>query len=316
MQPLFITSGDLIADRRYDAARHYWARGDLLAAGDIMAQAVEAAPRFASAWFALGEIREELGDRDGAIAAFREARAVDTDDRHGASLHLMRLGAEPFAAMPPAYVRTLFDQYAPDFDRALLDILHYRGPRVLRDAVLAALHAAGRRPKFSRAIDLGCGTGLSARAFARYTDEMIGFDLSPGMIEKARETGLYHRLAIGDMGELLREQPDASADLIFAADALVYLSDLGALFRDVRRVLAPQGLLAFTVETHPGDAVTLGAGLRYQHGRAYIRDELAQAALSQLALSEISTRDESGEPVPGLVAVATPAAIRRQSVMR
>src|SRR5690349_14750812 len=178
MQPLFITSGDLIADRRYDAARHYWARGDLLAAADIMAQAVEAAPRFASAWFALGEIREELGDRDGAIAAFRQARSADTDDRHGAGLHLMRLGAEPFAAMPPAYVRTLFDQYAPEFDRALLDILHYRGPRVLRDAVIAALHAAGRAPKFSRAIDLGCGTGLSARACARYTDEIIGFDLS------------------------------------------------------------------------------------------------------------------------------------------
>jgi predicted TPR repeat methyltransferase len=310
MQPLFITSGDLIADRRYDAARHYWARGDLLAAADIMAQAVEAAPRFASAWFALGEIREELGDRDGAIAAFRQARAVDTDDRHGAGLHLMRLGAEAFAAMPPAYVRTLFDQYAPEFDRALLDILHYRGPRVLRDAVIAALHAAGRTPKFSRAIDLGCGTGLSARAFDRYTEELIGFDLSPGMIEKARETGLYQRLAIGDMGELLAEQSDASTDLIFAADALVYLPDLSSLFRDVRRVLRPQGLLAFTVETYGGDAVTLGAGLRYQHGEAYIRDQLAQAALTCLALSEVSTRDESGEPVPGLVAVATPAVAR------
>jgi predicted TPR repeat methyltransferase len=306
---LFITSGDLIADRRYDAARHYWARGDLLAAADIMAQAVDAAPLFASAWFALGEIREELGDRDGAIAAFRQARASDSDDRHGATLHLMRLGAEPFAAMPPAYVRTLFDQYAPEFDRALLDVLHYRGPRVLRDAVIAALHAAGRAPKFSRAIDLGCGTGLSARAFARYADEMIGFDLSPGMIEKARETALYERLAIGDMIELLREEPDASADLVFAADAFVYLPDLGSLFREARRVLAAQGLLAFTVETYAGDAVTLGAGLRYQHGKAYIRDQLAQAALGCLALSEISTRDESGEPVPGLVAVATPATV-------
>jgi len=310
MQPLFITSGDLIADRRYDAGRHYWARGDLLAAAEVMAQAVEAAPRFASAWFALGEIREEHGDRDGAIAAFREARAVDHDDRHGASLHLMRLGAEPMAAMPPAYVRTLFDQYAPEFDRALLDILHYRGPRVLRDAVLGVLQAAGRAPEFPRAIDLGCGTGLSGRAFARYSDEMIGFDLSPGMVDKARETKLYHRLAIGDMCELLQAEPDASADLIFAADALVYVPDLAPLCREARRVLGTHGLFAFTVETHAGDAVTLGAGLRYQHGKALIRDQLAQAALSPLALSEISTRDESGKPVPGLVAVATPTAIR------
>jgi predicted TPR repeat methyltransferase len=304
MQPLFITSGDLIADRRYDAARHYWARGDLLAAADIMRQAVEAAPGFASAWFALGEIREELGDRNGAIDAFRQARAADPDDRHGAGLHLMRLGAEQMAAMPPAYVRTLFDQYAPEFDRALLEVLHYRGPRILRDTVLSVLQAAGRAPKFGRAIDLGCGTGLSARAFARYAGEMVGFDLSPRMIEKARETNLYQRLAIGDMVELLGEEPDASADLIFAADALVYLPDLVPLFHAARRVLQEGGLFALTVETHAGDGVILGAGLRYQHGAGYLHDSLIAAGLKPLAISKASTRDESGEPVPGQVAVA------------
>jgi predicted TPR repeat methyltransferase len=311
VQPLFITSGDLIADRRYDAARHYWLRGDLTAAADIMAQAVEAAPRFASAWFALGEIREELGDRDGAIEAFRQARAADADDRHGAGPHLMRLGAEPMAAMPPAYVRTLFDQYAPEFDRALLETLHYRGPRVLRDAMLGALHASGRWPAFRRAIDLGCGTGLGARAFDRYVNEMIGFDLSPGMIDKARATGLYNRLAIGDMVELLREEGESGADLVFAADALVYLPDLMPLFCEVRRVLdGRQGLFAFTVETHGSDGVTLGAGLRYQHGKAYIGDSLADAGFRLLALSEVSTRDEGHQPVPGLVAIAAPAAVR------
>jgi predicted TPR repeat methyltransferase len=311
VQPLFITSGDLIADRRYDAARHYWARGDLLAAADIMAQAVEAAPGFASAWFALGEIRVELGDRDAAIAAFREARAADADDRHGAGLHLMRLGAEPMGAMPQAYVRTLFDQYAPEFDRALLETLHYRGPRVLRDAVIAVLHASARLPKFQRAIDLGCGTGLSARAFDRYTEEMIGYDLSPRMLEQARLTGLYSHLAIGDMVAMLSDrEADASADLVFAADALVYLPDLAPLFHQVRRVLTSEGLFAFTVETHAGDGVILGASLRYQHGKAYLRDQFAAAAFALLALNDVSTRDESGQPVPGLVAIAAPAAVR------
>ena len=42
-------------------------------------------------------------------------------------------------AMPEAYVRTLFDQYAPEFNRALLETLNYRGPRVLRDAVREVL---------------------------------------------------------------------------------------------------------------------------------------------------------------------------------
>src|SRR5262245_24985287 len=52
---LFITSGDLIADRRYEMARAYAADGDLAAAADLYAQAAELSPGFASAWFALGE---------------------------------------------------------------------------------------------------------------------------------------------------------------------------------------------------------------------------------------------------------------------
>ncbi len=119
MQPLFVTSGDMQADRRYEFACQFWKRGDLEAAADIMRQALERAPDFASAWFSLGEIRDSLGDRDGAVAAFRRARDCDADDPHGASLHLMRLGAEPMGEMPPAYVRTLFDQYAPKFDKTL-----------------------------------------------------------------------------------------------------------------------------------------------------------------------------------------------------
>ena len=49
-------------------------KGDLVAAADLLLQAIELAPDFASAWFTLGEIREQLGEREAAIAAFRAAR--------------------------------------------------------------------------------------------------------------------------------------------------------------------------------------------------------------------------------------------------
>src|SRR6185437_5563633 len=68
--PLFVSSGDIIADRRYKWAIDQAARGDFVAAADILAQTVELAPDFATAWFALGAIRDRLGDRAGAIAAF------------------------------------------------------------------------------------------------------------------------------------------------------------------------------------------------------------------------------------------------------
>ena len=135
---LFLSSGDLIADRRFDFARDLQLKGDLVAAADLLLQAIELAPGFASAWFTLGEIRERLGERDAAIAAFRKAGIADPDDRHGARLRLMLLGAERLSDMPPAYVRALFDQYAPKFETALVDDLGYRGPALLFKAVLSA----------------------------------------------------------------------------------------------------------------------------------------------------------------------------------
>ena len=113
-QPLFVSSGDLVADRRYRWALDYLSRGDADAAAEVLVQVVETAPGFATAWFALGAIRERLGDRDGAIAAFSAARDADREDYHGARLHLARLGVgEATPAMTAVYVRRLFDQHAP-----------------------------------------------------------------------------------------------------------------------------------------------------------------------------------------------------------
>jgi predicted TPR repeat methyltransferase len=302
---LFLSSGDMIADRRFEFARDLQLKGDLVAAADLLLQATELAPNFVSAWFTLGELREQLGQRDEAVAAFRRARAADPDDRHGASLRLMRLGAEQVASMPQAYVQTLFDQYAPRFEAALVDDLGYRGPALLFRAVLA-VRASARKPAFfKRAIDLGCGTGLAATAFAKEVDRFIGIDLSARMIERARASGLYAELEVADMVEGLRGKPDASADLILAADAMVYVSDLAPVLCEVTRVLVAGGLLAFTVETHGGDGVMIGTGLRYAHAEAYVRARLAVAGLKLLQCEDLSARNEDNVPAPGLVVVAT-----------
>jgi len=299
LPPLFMTSGDLIADRRVELARQYRDAGDVSAAADLFAQAVERAPQFAWAWFLLGEARRELGDQAGAIEAFDQARAHDPVDRLGAGLQLARLSAaDPNAAMSRGYVRALFDQYAPSFDAALGG-LDYRAPQLLFDGVTAT-----GPEHFGRALDLGCGTGLAARPFAPIVDAMHGVDLSPGMIAQAERSELYASLAVDDMLAFLLRQDEASADLVIAADALVYLADLAPLLREVGRVLAPRGLFCFTVETHPGEGVILGAKLRYAHGAAHVRAALAQAGLIETTFAGVSTRTEAGTPVPGLLVVA------------
>ena len=71
---LFLSSGDLMADRRFEFARDLQLKGDLAAAADLLLQAIELAPNFASAWFTLGEIRE----------AARRARCGDRGVSQGA----------------------------------------------------------------------------------------------------------------------------------------------------------------------------------------------------------------------------------------
>jgi predicted TPR repeat methyltransferase len=301
---LFLSSGDLMADRRYDFARDLQLKGDLVAAADLLLQAIELAPNFTSAWFTLADIREELGEHDAAAAAFRRAQASDPDDRHGAGLRLMRLGAEPLAGMPQAYVQTLFDQYAPRFEASLVDDLGYRGPELLFRAVLSVRTAARKPAFFKRAIDLGCGTGLAASAFAKEVDRFIGVDLSPRMIERARATDLYAELEVADMLQGLRARGDASADLILAADAMVYVAELAPIFAEAARVLASGGLFAFTTETHDGEGVVIGQGLRYAHAAAYVRAMVESAGLKLSLLEDRSARNEDNAPVPGLVAVA------------
>ena len=94
-------------------------------------------------------------------------------------------------------------------------------------------------------------------------------------------------------------------DLVVAADVLVYVQDLMTVAAAVRRVLSPQGLFAFTLETHAGDGVLLQESLRYAHGAAHVRTDMTGAGLRLVSLAEVLTRTERGEPVPGLLGVVS-----------
>jgi len=300
-QPIHLSSGNLIADRRYEWARDAIAKGDFAAAADLLAQTVELAPTYAAGWFALGEVRERLGERDAAIAAFRRALELDAEDRHGAAVRLVHLGALEPAPMSESYMRGLFDGYAPAFDHALTEGLHYRGPELL----LRAVEATGRRMKFGTALDLGCGTGLAGAAFRPFVDWLAGVDLSPQMLAQARAKGLYDRLVESEALAFLRAEAALNAryHLVVAADVFVYFHDLAPLAL-VAQVLAPDGLVAFSVETHDGGSVILRDTLRYAHGEKHVRDALAAAGLQLISLDFASTRTEKGVPVPGLIIVA------------
>jgi predicted TPR repeat methyltransferase len=86
---------------------------------------------------------------------------------------------------------------------------------------------------------------------------------------------------------------------------MVYVADLAPVLGEAERVLAPGGLFAFTTETHDGEGVILGEGLRYAHGADYVGASVAAVELNLSQLEDRSARNEDNAPVPGLVVVAT-----------
>jgi len=269
-------------------------------AGEALAplrQAVALRPDAAEAHLALAHACREAGLREDAATHARQA-AMHPALAGQAQFLLAALGAAPAPdRAPAAYVRDLFDQYAPRFDEDLTGRLGYRTPSALADLLRQAGIAADGT---LRVLDLGCGTGLSGVALAPFAARLEGLDLSPRMLAAARVRGLYHALHEADLLEMLPRQPGAW-DLVVAADVLNYLGDLSPVMPALAAALAPGGTAAFSVEVGEEVPFALGPGLRYRHQPAHLRGLFAAAGLAVLAEQACVLRQEQGQPVPGML---------------
>jgi len=319
LPPGFTSSGSIALDRRYRWASVCLEAGDAEEARDILAQTVAEAPGWAAAWKLLADARLACADAPGARAAYEQTSRLDPTGLLGAKLELARLGAvSPAEAMQPGYVAALFDDYADRFDAHLLGALSYRGPEIIL-AALRQLCADLDRPLFfNTALDLGCGTGLMGETIHPFAGTLVGVDLSARMVAKSGARLVYDRLVLGEMTTFLAAERDRSAALILAADVLVYFGDLGPALGAAARVLAEDGMFAFTAEamtTEDGneEGFILGAQRRFLHSPEHIRSAARAAGLKVLRLASQVTRQEAGVDVSSLVAVLASTAGSAQS---
>ncbi len=304
MQMLHTSSGDLTADRRADYAEMLYGSGDAMAAAELLLGALELAPQWAAGWFRLGEMQETAERLGLAAQAWAMALELDPTDRLGAALKLQLIGKAPPAAAPPsAFVETLFDHYAETFEDSLVDKLGYRLPEFLDHAIRAA-----RPGRFSLVLDLGCGTGLMGERLRPIADRLEGYDISAGMLKKARAKGVYDLLAKADLQHFAYAGPEA--DLVVAADVFIYVGALDPVVKAVAGILAANGLFAFSVETPmEGEAVgeagfALQPSRRYVHSQACVERVLAANGLSVLSAQPTVIRWDRHRPVDGLAVLA------------
>jgi predicted TPR repeat methyltransferase len=295
-------SGDLLADRRYSYAEMATGEGDWNAAVDLYRQTLEKVPHWPPALFGLARALAEAGEPLEAQLHFRACAALDPEDRLGAKAWLARLGAAD-GGLSTGYVTALFDEYAPRFEAHLTGALAYCVP----EAIAAAISDLAPGWVAARALDLGCGTGLMAKALQGRVGQISGCDLAPGMIREAERTGLYAELGTAEATEWLMAEPKESADLILAADVFCYVERLEPLLLAARRAIRAGGLMAFSVQTHPGSGVMVGADLRVHHAVSHVEGLAAAARWRAASRRDLTLRLDRAVPVAGAIFVLQPA---------
>jgi ubiquinone/menaquinone biosynthesis C-methylase UbiE len=169
-------------------------------------------------------------------------------------------------------LRSMFDGLAPTWETRI-------GPHHLWALDLALEHV----PPPRRILDLGTGTGVVATALGkRYPQsEVLGIDLSPGMIEEARlqlppELAGRVGFEVGDASALARADGDFD---------LVVLSNMIPFFDELARIVASGGTLVLSFSKGAETPI-------------YVESELLRRELGRRGFSEFA--EFSAEPATTL----------------
>jgi predicted TPR repeat methyltransferase len=277
------------ARRRDDAVRCY-------------RRVLELNPKFAGAYENIAMLLLRIGRPDLTADVYQRWLAVEPDNPIARHMAAAFSNANAPARADDAYVAKIFDRFADNFDETLAN-LHYAAPGLLTAALTEVISFAERR---LAVLDAGCGTGLCGPLLRSSARQLVGVDLSAGMLAKARARNVYDALHESELVAFMRAHP-ATYDVVISADTLVYFGALEDAMSAAARALKPGGVLAFTVEAEPigsAEKFRLHKSGRYSHSADYARDCLEAAGFTVLLIEGGVLRKEEGADVLGHIVLA------------
>ncbi len=177
----------------------------------------------------------------------------------------------------------LHDAYAADYDTQVQAYDCH-----IADLLFGLCYEAIRPGQ--RLLDAGIGSGLSAQLFAQAGLQVHGMDFSPAMLEVCRAKGIAVDLKLHDLTQVPWPYLSADFDGLVCCGVLHFLADLEIVFGEVKRVLMPGSVFAFTTRQPAGltappkpfEQRTTGDFEIFSHAPAYIEALLIQHSFTVL----------------------------------
>jgi ubiquinone/menaquinone biosynthesis C-methylase UbiE len=122
--------------------------------------------------------------------------------------------------------------------------------------ILGRIRDAAQVCADARILDVACGPGIVVEAIAPGAREVVGCDLTPAMLDKARQrvatAGIAHAHFVPARAEAL-PFPDAAFDAVVSRSAVHHFPDPAAAFREMARVVRRGGRVV-TVDVMAAEA--------------------------------------------------------------
>ena len=148
-----------------------------------------------------------------------------------------------YAAKNNQELETRYDQWAAEYDKDLAEQFEWVGPG--NAIALFAKHV----PTDAKLLDAGAGTGLvGEQLVASGFRDLHAIDLSRGMLEVARQKGVYRDLRQMTLGERLAFAAD-TFDAVISVGVFTTGHAPAHAFDELARITKPGGFIVFSLRT-------------------------------------------------------------------